>query len=184
MTVFYHADRTRRALATLAAVALFTAHLPTLILGQDDPSRLLDQANADYDFGEYQNALDLLDGIPLDDAVPAKTAFDVHVLRGRCLVGLGNNDLARESFCAARLLDQEWQPDPVLFLPAEVEVYASSLDGCSTGGGKPWKWIAAGVVALGGALVILTGGGEDDPQPGTTALPGFPDMPSNKAGGP
>jgi hypothetical protein len=142
----------------------------------------LERAREHYEFAEFDQALALLAwAIALPDETPQRLR-DAYVLQARCQVGLGNRNLAEDSFCEALALDPDWRPDPIFFPRSELEVFESARVGCppptpvepapvvrpapAPATAKAWYqkpvvWAAAaGAVIL---AVVLLGGGDDDP---------------------
>lgn len=178
-------------LAYLSAPGLGTGTIASALAQTTDD---LDRAREHYEFAEFDQALGILARVIARPGETPQRLRDAYVLQARCQVGLGNRNLAEDSFCEALALDPDWRPDPIFFPRSEVEVFESARVGCpppapveptpvvqpapAPAAAKPWYlkpvvWAgAAGAVIL--AVVLL--GGDDDDEPQT--LPDPPPPPT------
>jgi hypothetical protein len=196
MVAKIHQGNTRPAIALLALLAYLAA--PGFGIGPltgalaqtpDD----LDRAREHYEFAEFDQALAILARVIDRPGQTPQRLRDAYVLQARCQVGLGNRNLAEDSFCEALALDPDWRPDPIFFPRSEVEVFESARTGCppvaatpeptvkpvqpapAPKTAKPWYmkpvvWAGAAAAVVVGVLVL--GGGDDD-----EAGPPLPDPP-------
>jgi len=136
---------------------------------QDD----LELAREQYERAQFDQALVILTRLLARADEPAERLRDAHVLQARCQVGLGQRELAEDSFCEALALDADWRPDPIFYPPAEIEVFNAAQEGCPAPSVQPESevtqsrpWYMKPVVWAGGAAVILAAvllsGGDDD----------------------
>lgn len=145
----------------------------------------MDQARYHFDFSEYAEAVELLNGVIASGDLSGDSLRDAYVLRARCAMALGQDTLARDDFCEVVQLDADWRPDPVEYTQDEVAGFNAAQADCvqaapepavapppeeDKGGtpfyAKPVVWIVAGAVVVGGVL-LAGGGGSDDPPPTT-----------------
>ena len=142
----------------------------------------MDQARYHFDFSEYAEAAELLDGVIAGGELSGDGLRDAYVLRARCSMAMGQDTMARDDFCEVVRLDADWRPDPVEYTQDEVAGFEAARADClqavpepvvapepaeDEGGtpfyAKPVVWVVAGVAVVAG--VLLAGGGGDDETP-------------------
>ncbi len=192
MVAKFHRGNLRPALALLALFAHLAAPgfgfggAAVAVAQTPASSDELARAQEHFDFAEFEPALAIIARIIERPGEPATRLRDAYVLQARCHVGLGNRNLAEDAYCEALARDRQWQPDPIFFTRAEIEVFESAKLGCpppaaptepapapprpvpAAKTSKPWYlkpvvWVGAAAVAV-IAVVALGGGGDDDPQ--------------------
>lgn len=90
----------------------------------------LARAREHYDFAEFQPALDICNALIGGGALRGEALRDAYILKGRCLVNLGNHSIAREMFCEALRLDAAWRPEASVFPKEEQEDFDQAVAGC------------------------------------------------------
>ena len=122
--------RATGAAALLAfALALCPLAAPRAAAQEAAPPEL-EAARQDYEFAEFGPALAKLEPLIAGGGLAGEALRDAHVLKARCLVGLGRLEEAKASYCAALALDEAWTPDRVLFPRDEIDVFDQALVLC------------------------------------------------------
>lgn len=125
--------RGHRATGTVALLAFALALCPLAApraAAQSAAPPELEAARQDYEFAEFGPALAKLEPLIAGGALAGEMLRDAHVLKARCLVGLGRLEEAKASYCAALALDEAWTPDRVLFPREEIDVFDQALVLC------------------------------------------------------
>ncbi len=121
-----------RILGLTALTAFLATAAPGVWLGVALAAEPADLARAQeqYDFAEFQPALDLCNALIAGGTLQGAALRDAYVLKARCLVNLGNHSIARDMFCEALRLDAAWRPEANLLPRDEQADFDQALAGC------------------------------------------------------
>jgi tetratricopeptide (TPR) repeat protein len=113
-------------LAGLVGLLVAGLGVCTALAGDD-----FSQVEAHYLFGEYDQALQLLERMIDGELASPAASVDAQAWRARCLAQKGDLEAALDAFCRVRELDPEWRPDRAIFPANELELFERALAECA-----------------------------------------------------
>lgn len=153
-----HGRAVRNGMRVALVAAVMAALDPVLGVAaaqeQQDP---LADAEASYVFEDYHRALNLLADLELEENLGPAVGFELQVLKGRCLVRLGQNELAAEAFCEAHAINRDWLPGAEGMPDDEATAFTTALATCPRDVSwwkKPVVWLVGGATAVVAYLLI------------------------------
>lgn len=190
--------RPTRAAAVVTLVAFFVSSTGGAWIATARASAREDlvKAQEHFEYTDYAQAMAVVDKLLAEGSLSGGDLREAHILRARCLAGMGREPEAIEAFCQVVRLDPKWKPDPFQFKSEEQDLFQRAEQRCASmgvtraeppaqqeeakkGGGK-WKLLVAGGALLVGGVVLLAagGGGGGDGATPDADLPGFPSPPN------
>lgn len=154
------------------------------------PQQDLAQAEEHIQFGEFDEALTILDSLIHTGDLSGDPLREAYALKGRGHALKGQDYLAIDAFCKALNTDPDWRPDEIEYTEPELELFEQAIGmGChekpevvdvvddkpDEGGSKKWYYVAGTAVV--GVLAVILLGGSDEVTPSEDQLDDFPDPP-------